>query len=96
MLSTVTAKPDLQNKFFVSLQEKVIVSFPGSFFDSGKILEGVLILRNSSLKLKTDTNNTILLNYAISSENISERIKIQTENGFYLKALFPTWVGKGK
>ena len=85
MLSTVTAKPDLQNKFFVSLQEKVIVSFPGSFFDSGKILEGVLILRNSSLKLKTDTNNTILLNYAVSSENISERIKIKTENGFHLK-----------
>jgi hypothetical protein len=26
-----------------------------------------------------------LLNYAVSPENISERIKIQTENSFYLK-----------
>ena len=33
---------------------------------------------------------------AVSSENISESIKIKTENGFYLKALFPTRVGKGK
>lgn len=40
--------------------------------------------------------NAILLNYAVSSENISEHIKIKTENGFYLKALFPTRVGKGK
>ena len=35
------------------------------------MLEGVLILRNSSLKLKTVVDNTILLNYAVSSENIS-------------------------
>ena len=48
-------------------------------------MEGVLILQNSSLKLKTVVDNAILLNYAVSSENISERIKIQTENGFYLK-----------
>ena len=61
-----------------------------------KKLEGVLILRNSSLKLKTVADNAILLNYAVSSENISESIKIKTENGFYLKALFPTRVGKGK
>ena len=44
------------------------------------ILEVVLILRNSSLKLKTVTDNANLLNYAVSSGNISERIKIQTEN----------------
>ena len=60
------------------------------------ILEGVLILRNSSCKLKTFAYNASLQNYAVSSENISESIKIQTENGFYLKALFPTRVGKGK
>ena len=47
-------------------------------------MEGVLILLNSFLKLKTVADNAILLNYAVSSENISERIKIQTENGFYL------------
>ena len=49
------------------------------------IVEGVLILRNSSLKPKMVVDNANLLNYAVSSENISERIKIQTENGFYLK-----------
>ena len=48
-------------------------------------LEGVLILRNISLKLKTVVDNAILQNYAVSSVNISERIKIQTENGFHLK-----------
>ena len=48
-------------------------------------LEGVLILWNSSLKLKTVVDNAILLNYAVSSENISESIKNKTENGFYLK-----------
>jgi len=47
--------------------------------------EGVLILRNSSRKLKTVVDNAILLNYAVSSENISESIKIKTENGFHLK-----------
>ena len=50
-----------------------------------KMVEGVLILRNSFLKLKTVAGNAILLNYAVSSENISESIKIKTENGFYLK-----------
>ena len=40
-------------------------------------VEGILILRNSSLKLKTVVDNAILLNYAVSSENISERIKIK-------------------
>ena len=49
------------------------------------MLEGVLILRNSSLKLKTVADNTILRNYAVPSENISKRIKTKTENGFYLK-----------
>ena len=49
------------------------------------MVEGVLILRNSSLKLKMVVDNAILLNYAVSSENISESIKIKTENGFYLK-----------
>jgi len=53
--------------------------------ESVEILEGVLILRNSSLKLKTVAGNAILLNYAVSSENISESIKIKTENGFNLK-----------
>ena len=48
-------------------------------------LEGVLILRNSSLKLKMVADNAILLNYAVSSENISKRIKIQIENGFHPK-----------
>ena len=50
-----------------------------------KKLEGVLILQNSFLKLKTVVDNAILRNYAVSSENISELIKIQTENGFHLK-----------
>ena len=48
------------------------------------MVEGVLILRNSSLKLKTVADNAIFLNYAVSSENISESIKIKTENGFHL------------
>ena len=48
-------------------------------------LEGVLILRNSSLKLKTVEDNAILLDTAASSENIYESIKIKTENGFHLK-----------
>ena len=43
------------------------------------------ILRKPSLKLKTVANNTILLNYTVSSENISASIKIKTENGFHLK-----------
>ena len=50
------------------------------------LVDDVLILRNSSLKLKTVADNAILLNYAVSSENISESIKIKTENGVYLKA----------
>ena len=33
--------------------------------------EGVLILRNSSLKFNTVAGNAILLNYAVSPENIS-------------------------
>ena len=45
----------------------------------------VLILRNTSLKLKMVVDNAILQNYAVSSENISWRIKIKTENGFHLK-----------
>ena len=48
-------------------------------------MECVLILRNSSLKLKTVVDNAILLNYAVSPENISKRIKIQTENSCHLK-----------
>ena len=47
-------------------------------------VEGVLILRNSSFKPKTVVDNAILLNYAVSSENISESIK-KRENDFYLK-----------
>ena len=35
------------------------------------ILEGVLILQNISLKFKMVADNAILLNYAVSSENIS-------------------------
>ena len=49
------------------------------------MVEGVLILRNTSLKLKMVVDNTILQNHAVSSENISESIKIKTENGFHLK-----------
>ena len=49
------------------------------------MVEGVLILRNSSLKLKMVVDNAILQHYAVSSENISESIKIKTENGFHLK-----------
>ena len=30
-------------------------------------------------------DNAILQNYVVSSENISESIKIKTENGFHLK-----------
>ena len=41
-------------------------------------VESFLTLRNSSLKLKTVVDNAILLNYAVSSGNISERMKIQT------------------
>ena len=50
-----------------------------------EMMESVLILRNSSLKLKMVADNAILRNYAVSSENISESIKIKTENSFYLK-----------
>ena len=46
---------------------------------------GGLILRNSSLKLKTGTGNVIWQDISVSSENISESIKIKTENGFHLK-----------
>ena len=35
-------------------------------------VEGIFILQNSSLKLKSVADNAILLNYAVSSENISE------------------------
>ena len=48
-------------------------------------LEGVFIPQNKSRKLKTVADKAILLNYAVSSENISESIKIKTENGFHLK-----------
>ena len=50
------------------------------------IVEGVLILLNSSLKLKTVADHASLQNCAVSSENISESIKIKREFGFYLKA----------
>jgi hypothetical protein len=43
-------------------------------------MEGILILRNSVLKLKMVVNNAILRNNAVSSENISKSIKIKTEN----------------
>jgi hypothetical protein len=51
----------------------------------GIFLEGVLILQNSSLKLKAVADNANLLNCAVSSENISECIKSKTKNGFHLK-----------
>ena len=50
-----------------------------------KPVEGVLILRNKSLKLKQVADNAILLNYVVSLKNISKRIKIKTENGSHLK-----------
>ena len=46
--------------------------------------ESVLIFRNSFLKLNPVADNAILQNHAVSSKNISESIKIKTENGFYL------------
>jgi len=49
------------------------------------MVEGVLILRNSSLKLKMVVDNAILQNHAVSSENISKRIEILIENLFHLK-----------
>ena len=49
------------------------------------MVEVVLILRNISRKLKMVVDNAILQNHAVSSENISERIKIKIENGFHLK-----------
>ncbi len=49
------------------------------------MVESILILRNESLKLKTVADNSILRNYAVPSGNISERIKIKREFGFYLK-----------
>ena len=49
------------------------------------IPEGVLILRSISLKYETVADNAILPNISYSSENISKRVEIQTENGFHLK-----------
>jgi len=46
------------------------------------LAEGVLILRNSSLKLKMVADNAILLNCAVSSENISESIKNENREQF--------------
>ena len=57
----------------------------GASISDDEIREGVLIHRNKSLKLKTVADNATLQNYAVSSENISEHIKIKTENGFHLK-----------
>ena len=54
--------------------------FPAEIF-----LECVLILRNSSLKLKMIVDNANLPHYAVSPENIFERIKTKTENSFQLK-----------
>ena len=50
-----------------------------------EMTEGVLILQNSARKLKAVADNAILLNISYSSENISDSIKIQPENGFYPK-----------
>ena len=50
-----------------------------------QFVEGVLILRSKSLKYKIVVDNTILLKYCISSENISTRIKTKTENDFHFK-----------
>ena len=50
-----------------------------------EMTEGVLILQNSARKLKAVADNAILLNISYSSENISDSIKIKTENGFYPK-----------
>ena len=46
------------------------------------MLEGVLILRNSSLNLKMVVDNAILRNYAVPSENIFKRIKIKQRTAF--------------
>ena len=49
------------------------------------MVEVVLILRNSSLKLKTVVDNAILLNYAVSSENISDESKGMNRDDFEQK-----------
>ena len=71
------------DKQFITPRVNAGLQYRQSAFD---FLEGVLFLRNSSLKLKTVVDNAILLNYAVSSENISESIKSKTENGFHPKA----------
>ena len=54
-------------------------------FNISKSTGGVLNLQNKSRKLKLVADNAILLNISYSLENISDSIKIKTENGFYLK-----------
>ena len=51
----------------------------------GKNGGGSRYFQNKSRKLKLIADNAILLNISYSSENISDSIKIKTENGFYLK-----------
>ena len=55
------------------------------YWDLCRNMLGVLILQNKSRKLKTVADNTILRNYAVSSENISERIKIKQRTAFTSK-----------
>ena len=55
-------------------------------FNISKSTGGVLNLQNKSRKLKLVADNAILLNISYSSENISDSIKIKTENGFYLRS----------
>jgi len=62
----------------------ILIQLPGFLFFS-VFVEGVLILWNSSLKFKQVADNAILLNRCISPENISESIKVKTENSFHLK-----------
>ena len=59
----------------------------GASISDDEIREGVLILRNGSLTFKTVVDNAILRDYAVSPENISERIKIKTENCFHFKVI---------
>ena len=75
--------PELSSRQALSV--KSLPKCYAAWHKDADIVEGILILRNTSLKLKMVVDNAILLNYAVSSENISESIKIKTENGFYLK-----------
>ena len=80
-----------RNRFFFCFKSNINFNFPRSEFRCVRhiafvmfcqTLECVFIPRNKSSKLKTVADNTILRNYAVPSENISERIKIKQRTAF--------------